>query len=556
MIKPQIYHPSGSLSPLPEPLTVCGSGPHRETIQSQLAAWGISIGKPATVTVTAGFSTDAAYSYIETEGRVSDEIYSIDTTAGNSGVQISITCAGTRGLRYAINHVAKCLRSGEVPVGKVYDWPAFARRGVIEGFYGPPWSTAQRLDMMSFLGRHNLNTYFYGPKNDVYHRDTWDVLYDDASLEELRIVIAAAAENEVDFWYCTGPGLTVRYSGDEDMEKLVAKSRQLRSIGVCGFALLLDDISPVLQHPEDQQRFGDIINAHISFTDRFAREVQAFAPGTGVAVCPMQYHGTGTERYISQLGRGLTGDIALMWTGEEICSRQLTVQQAAAFTAATCHRPLYWDNYPVNDANMQNEMHLGPVTGRENGLHRHCKGLVANGMEYYECSKIAFATLADYLWDPGAYQPEESWLAALEEAVGTADADSFMLLADNLRASCLQDANSAILEELLFTVRFLMQTGQKHEAVDTLAAYLERLDTLRTLLKRGLSNTALQEELACWIDKHLAMHRLLEGCLALLRGSTGKQEVSDLWEDYRRLHADYADFALQEAVDFLIGRYK
>ncbi|TGV13625.1 beta-N-acetylglucosaminidase, partial [Mesorhizobium sp. M00.F.Ca.ET.186.01.1.1] len=39
----------------------------------------------------------------------------------------------------------------------------FAVRGVIEGFYGTPWTHAERLDMIDFLHRHDYNAYFYSP---------------------------------------------------------------------------------------------------------------------------------------------------------------------------------------------------------------------------------------------------------------------------------------------------------------------------------------------------------------------------------------------------------
>ena len=34
----------------------------------------------------------------------------------------------------------KMLRCGEVPLGSIEDYPLFAERGYIEGFYGSPWS--------------------------------------------------------------------------------------------------------------------------------------------------------------------------------------------------------------------------------------------------------------------------------------------------------------------------------------------------------------------------------------------------------------------------------
>ena len=46
-------------------------------------------------------------------------------------------------------------------------------RGVIEGFYGRPFSHEQRLGLIRFIGAHGFNCYAYAPKNDPLHRERW-----------------------------------------------------------------------------------------------------------------------------------------------------------------------------------------------------------------------------------------------------------------------------------------------------------------------------------------------------------------------------------------------
>jgi hypothetical protein len=55
----------------------------------------------------------------------------------------------------------------------VADYPSLSIRGVVEGFYGTPWTYAERLDILRFEGQHGMNVYHYGPKYDPYHR--WDL---------------------------------------------------------------------------------------------------------------------------------------------------------------------------------------------------------------------------------------------------------------------------------------------------------------------------------------------------------------------------------------------
>jgi len=50
--------------------------------------------------------------------------------------------------------------------------------GVIEGFYGPPWTPAERHQLWDWMVRSGLNTYFYGPKDDLHQRAIWRQSYD------------------------------------------------------------------------------------------------------------------------------------------------------------------------------------------------------------------------------------------------------------------------------------------------------------------------------------------------------------------------------------------
>ena len=58
---------------------------------------------------------------------------------------------------------------GRIPHVTVNDYPDLPSRGVVEGFYGTPWSHEVRMSLIDFYGRFKLNTYIYGPKDDPYH---------------------------------------------------------------------------------------------------------------------------------------------------------------------------------------------------------------------------------------------------------------------------------------------------------------------------------------------------------------------------------------------------
>ena len=45
--------------------------------------------------------------------------------------------------------------------------------GVIEGFYGRPWTEAQRVRMLDWIGQAGMNMFIYAPKDDIHIRARW-----------------------------------------------------------------------------------------------------------------------------------------------------------------------------------------------------------------------------------------------------------------------------------------------------------------------------------------------------------------------------------------------
>ncbi len=88
-----------------------------------------------------------------------------------------------------------------------------------------------------------------------------------------------------------------------------------------------------------------------------------------------------------------------------MCSPTITAADARAWRDAIGGRPLLlWDNYPVNDAVMERELHLGPYRGRDPDLSDVVDGVLCNPMLQPRASLVALATAAEYLGDPGAYR--------------------------------------------------------------------------------------------------------------------------------------------------------
>ncbi len=46
----------------------------------------------------------------------------------------------------------------------IEDWSDSIYRGFIEGYYGIPWTTDERIELMRFGGDFKTNVYIYAPK--------------------------------------------------------------------------------------------------------------------------------------------------------------------------------------------------------------------------------------------------------------------------------------------------------------------------------------------------------------------------------------------------------
>ena len=182
-------------------------------------------------------------------------------------------------------------------------------RGVIEGFYGPPWSHAERLDLIAFCGREGFDTWVHAPKDDPYHRKLWREPYPDAELEQLAELVRAAERSGLDFAYAIAPGLDVCYSNDAELETLIGKCGQVQGAGVRSFQLLFDDIEHALSCPEDEERYGGAERpsgaAQADFSNRFR---EAFDQPGPLVVCPMGYAGTGDSEYRRSFAPALHAD--------------------------------------------------------------------------------------------------------------------------------------------------------------------------------------------------------------------------------------------------------
>jgi hypothetical protein len=318
-----------------------------------------------------------------------------------------------------------------------FSQPDFRIRGVVEGFYGNPWSLQQRLQIIGRLARLKYNTFFYGPKDDPFVCENWRQPYDEQGIEYLNRLKRVCDGHHMDLHCLLAPAFSIEFSSRSDFSALMAKYRQLYAIGIRAFGLLFDDVQPVLQHETDKARYTDLCQAHIDLANRVYTALKDLDKQISLTVCPTEYWGRGAYGYLTRFGRAMPADCAIFYTGDQICSRGIPEENACWFQETTGHKPLYWDNYPVNDAGMTREYHIGPILNRGAELWRHAQGLVANPMSLIESSLIALGCIADYLADATGYEPQRSHRQSIAQVAGSDFVQQVQLLHSFCYKSCL-----------------------------------------------------------------------------------------------------------------------
>ena len=209
----------------------------------------------------------------------------------------------------------------------------FQHRGIVEGFYGRPWSHRDRLWMLERMGGWGMNRYVYAPKDDALHRAEWRTPYPQDRLAEFGELVEQGGKVGIEMGFALSPGLSITYSSAPDRRALVSKFEGFHALGCRFLALLLDDVPAELQREGDRRAFGSLAAAHVAL----ARELRdAFADDVRLWLVPTDYLGVGPTDYLEQLGEELPAEIEIGWTGRTVVSPSIRGDEAAALLVTWC----------------------------------------------------------------------------------------------------------------------------------------------------------------------------------------------------------------------------
>ena len=409
------------------------------------------------------------------------------------GKGISILGYDERGAFYGLQTLRQIVAQAEnglLPCVRVNDWPDLPSRGVVEGFYGTPWSHKARLSLIDFYGRYKMNTYIYGPKDDPYHSSPdWRKPYPEDEAADIKELVEACRANYVDFVWAIHPGQDIKWN-EEDYAALVAKFEDMYALGVRAFAIFFDDISGDGANPYRQV---ELLNR---LGEEFVKVKGDVAP---LIICPTDYNrswANPTERgSLAVYGRELDPSVRVFWTGDYVCS-DLT-PATLEWVGSRIQRPaLYWWNFPVTDY-CRHIVMQGPVYGLDQTLTaENLCGFVSNPMEHAEASKLALYGVADYTWNIEDYDPHANWERGLGVLAGEDAGEAYRTFAIH---SC--DTESGYRRDESWETEVFDFDDYTQQQYDALLEEFRRVEAAPEEMAENCSNEALMRELSPWLEE-------------------------------------------------------
>ena len=307
---------------------------------------------------------------------------------------------------FADKSLREVTQLGELPMGILVDWPDLPSRGVVEGYYGAPWSFESRCSIFRFMGRNKMNTYIYAPKDDPYHHGQGCYKpYPELKAAELKDLIAYARRNFVRFVWAIHPANTVRWhenGGRNQLDALCTKLQQMYDLGVRDFGVLVDDSSGEIGKAERQVQLTNYI------LENFIRKHPDV--NQTLIMCPTGYNRSWTnERFLQTLGSGLDKSIPVMWTGDTVV-HDITLS-GQKWVNQHVQRPTFiWWNWPCNDFK-RSRVSMGRTYGLDTDpdMKNQMSGFVANPMEHAEASKVGLFGVANYTWNIEQFESTTTW---------------------------------------------------------------------------------------------------------------------------------------------------
>jgi hyaluronoglucosaminidase len=196
-------------------------------------------------------------------------------------------------------------------------------------------------------------------------------------------------------------------------------------------------------------------------------------------------------------------DVLIFWTGPfSTFSDTIDLPSAEEYSKLWNRPILIWDNYPVNDGGLQNNIFLGPYTGRELALGQAVGGIFSNPMFRPNADRVALFSLGKYFSVPD-YDPWQAYQEAMP-VVGKGAPDALKDLADCL----LNNPKFPSMNAEILPVKKAMD---RYWAAYATGKYENESKELRAMLERYADNPVWLSQLEnqrLWLELKPASEKL------------------------------------------------
>ncbi|EED33003.1 hyaluronidase [gamma proteobacterium NOR5-3] len=265
--------------------------------------------------------------------------------------------------------------------------------GVLEGFYGRPWSASSRLLMAQWLPALGLDAYLYAPKSDAYLRKAWHKQWPGSQRDHLAAVARQCKGSGLAFHVGLSPFELYLDYNRSARSALQGKINEIIDLGVSGLAILFDDMPGDLDSLEARQA-------------EICADVRHWVSDSSIRlrVCPTYYSddpildeifGQRPDGYIRSLYEQLDGAYEVFWTGPAVCSETIGAADLHDVHADCAGEIAIWDNYPVNDSRARSpHIYMDDLVGRSSDIGELIGSHWCNAMNQPALSLPALASLA------------------------------------------------------------------------------------------------------------------------------------------------------------------
>lgn len=325
----------------------------------------------------------------------------------------------------------------------IYDYADQQNRGLVEGYYGYPYSVDVKKDLMRYMMRFKMNTYMFGAKSDPYHSQMWKAPYPTAISAEqkkngwltqdmLRDLARVSEETKVNFIWAIHPGNEFLGSSTA-ISDIMGKFEMMHDLGIRQFGVFVDDVGIPSSDADMKKNADRLTQLQQEIENKW--NTDSAAPEDTVRplhFVPQIYCNSFASsvdqrrRFMSALSK-VPSRITVYSTGQGVWSvpnNDHTLTVVDEFGRAMA----WWWNYPCNDnadgqiypMDMYGNFVDMPAVGNGERLPsrlNNCQGIIANPMQQGQVAKTSLFSIADYAWNNAGFRNEQSWEASFKTII-------------------------------------------------------------------------------------------------------------------------------------------